>query len=209
MSTVAKTQISPPKIIPLRLAQRQMTRERIFTAAKQVFFEKGFGPANFEDIATLAGTRRSTLYTYFRDKDALFAAIGEEYTAGVDEIVAQIPRPVPTREEIGAWVNLLAAFVQREHTPSEFLIFSGQLIEMPPVVEKFGKHFMASLASKLPAFAKAQEPENGRARAWAMTVLRELGWAVCYRARHGDTDAARHKLAVAAELMTDFTHRDW
>lgn len=208
MMTAAKPKSLPSGIIPLRLAQRQMTRERIFTAAKQVFFEKGFGLANFEDIATLAGTRRSTLYTYFRDKDALIAAIGEEYTAGVDEVVARMPGPLPTHEEVGAWVDLLAAFVQREHTPSEFLVFSGHLVEMPPVVETFGKHFMASLASRLPAFAKAVQPNEGRALAWATTVLRELGWAVCYRARHGDTDAARHKLAVAAELMTNFVHGD-
>jgi AcrR family transcriptional regulator len=50
-------------------------QKAILTAAKAVFLEKGFGGATLRAIAKRAGVTLSNLYTYYSDKDALFAAV--------------------------------------------------------------------------------------------------------------------------------------
>jgi AcrR family transcriptional regulator len=195
---------SKARVTPLQLARREFTRERIFDAAREVFFLKGFGAANFEDIAQAAGTKRSTLYTYFRDKDEIITSIADSYSKKVEQLVEQLPGPRPSRKASDAWIALLADFVVRERTPTELLVFMGHLVEVPPAVHRFGERLMAALARRLPAFDRALKPGGERALAWATVTLRELGWALCYNARHGATEIAKQKLEVARELFSTF-----
>jgi AcrR family transcriptional regulator len=195
---------SAPAVTSLTTARRAFTRDRIFTAAKEVFFLKGFGLANFDDIAKAAGTKRSTLYTYFRDKDEIITAIAEEYGDRVERIVAELPGPVPTRAQSDAWIDTLAAFVIAERTPTELLSFMGHLVEVPPAVERFGDRLMAALAARVSAFEAALQPGGERALAWATIVVRELGWALCYNARHRNSVIALHKLEAVRELFSRF-----
>lgn len=50
-------------------------QQAILKAAKAVFLEKGFEGATLRGIAKRAGVTLSNLYTYYSDKDALFAAV--------------------------------------------------------------------------------------------------------------------------------------
>lgn len=59
-----------------RRAQNKLDRERrILEAAITVFAEHGFMGAKMDDIASVAGISKPTLYQYFDSKDALFAAM--------------------------------------------------------------------------------------------------------------------------------------
>ena len=80
--------------------RRAATRARICEAANQLFFERGFPLVTMEQIAAAADIQRSTLYLHFREKDEILAAIAEDYTAKVRAVVAQLPGPVPSLEEI-------------------------------------------------------------------------------------------------------------
>ena len=61
----------------MNLAQsiRDRRRERILQAAREVFFEEGYGAATMSTIAARLGGSKGTLYAYFKNKEDLFAEI--------------------------------------------------------------------------------------------------------------------------------------
>jgi AcrR family transcriptional regulator len=50
-------------------------RQAILEAALTVFAERGYEAARLDDVAARAGVAKGTLYLYFKDKEALFAAL--------------------------------------------------------------------------------------------------------------------------------------
>ena len=60
--------------LPLRVVQKQLTRERVIEAALEVFDERGFGPTTMTDIAARANLNRGTIYLHFTDKAAIIQA---------------------------------------------------------------------------------------------------------------------------------------
>ncbi|MBE0675887.1 MAG: helix-turn-helix transcriptional regulator, partial [Bacteroidales bacterium] len=52
-----------------------MTRERIFTAASDIFEEKGYAAARMQEIADRAGINKALLHYYFTTKEQLFRAV--------------------------------------------------------------------------------------------------------------------------------------
>lgn len=52
-----------------------MSRERIFTAASEVFEEKGYAAARMQEIAERAGINKALLHYYFATKEQLFKAV--------------------------------------------------------------------------------------------------------------------------------------
>lgn len=54
---------------------KTQTYERIMTAAKAEFLEKGYEKASIRTIAAAAGITSAALYRHFADKEAMFAAL--------------------------------------------------------------------------------------------------------------------------------------
>lgn len=54
------------------------TEQKILSAAKDVFVEKGFDGARMQEIANKAGINKALMHYYFRSKDNLFNAIFKE-----------------------------------------------------------------------------------------------------------------------------------
>lgn len=52
-----------------------MTRQRIITAARQVFEERGYGQASIGDIAKAAKVNRATFYLHFTNKAEVFTEV--------------------------------------------------------------------------------------------------------------------------------------
>jgi AcrR family transcriptional regulator len=65
-------------------------RLAILDAAKQVFFDEGYQLASMDRIAERAGTTKRTVYGYFPNKEALFAAVVEK---GCAHVLEQLPGP--------------------------------------------------------------------------------------------------------------------
>lgn len=57
------------------------TRERILTAAHQMFFRKGFARVSMSEIADAAGLTKRTLYHHYDSKDSLLEAMLEHQNA--------------------------------------------------------------------------------------------------------------------------------
>jgi len=63
------------------------TEEKILTAAREVFFQKGFSGARMQDIADEAGINKALLHYYFRSKEKLFETIFRE---AFEKLIPQI-----------------------------------------------------------------------------------------------------------------------
>lgn len=57
----------------------QKKREAILDAAKRLFLQAGFDGTSVDQIATEAGVSKLTVYSHFKDKDALFITAIEEH----------------------------------------------------------------------------------------------------------------------------------
>ena len=58
-----------------QLARREASRRRILDSARQVFFREGFESANLDEVASLAGVAKGTIYRYFESKAELYVAV--------------------------------------------------------------------------------------------------------------------------------------
>ena len=65
--------------LPATQERSRATRARLLEAAESVFAEKGYDGAKVSDIAAEAGCSVGAVYFRFKDKDALFFAIAEEF----------------------------------------------------------------------------------------------------------------------------------
>ena len=65
-----------------RIPKQERSRKRyesILAVAAKVFFEKGFDGATTNEIASLAGLPIGSVYRYFKNKEAIVAALSDRY----------------------------------------------------------------------------------------------------------------------------------
>ncbi|RVT90280.1 TetR/AcrR family transcriptional regulator [Sphingomonas crocodyli] len=189
-------------------ARRAMTREQICKAANRLFATVGYAAATMDQIANAAEIRRSTLYTHFADKEQILEAIGENYVIDVCDVIRRLPGPAPSDTEIGAWVADFADFVTSEPAPAELIMAVGMQPGTPQATARFGATMMRCFAEQFIAFERALQPGEGFRLAWAQATLAELGHALTHRARHGDDQTSRDRLAVATMLFGRFLREE-
>ena len=67
-----------PKGIPLTEESRNKKRKEIFDIASGLFLDRGFNETSMKDIAAKTGMGKSTIYDYFKNKDAIILYFLEE-----------------------------------------------------------------------------------------------------------------------------------
>ncbi|MFW9965470.1 MAG: TetR/AcrR family transcriptional regulator [Candidatus Sifarchaeia archaeon] len=67
-----------PKKKKLRVRKKEKTRQAILAAAEEFFSKKPMNEVSLEEIAEAAFVSRTTLYNYFKNKDAIFFGLGIE-----------------------------------------------------------------------------------------------------------------------------------
>ncbi|NGP04560.1 TetR/AcrR family transcriptional regulator [Rhodococcus sp. 14C212] len=92
----------------LRAAQKQMTYELFLTKALELFGTKGYAATTIDDIATAAGSTRTTFYLHFASKAEVMSAL----LTKVDAILTTADDPTLTavvasgsRERIQEWLD--------------------------------------------------------------------------------------------------------
>lgn len=181
--------------------RRAATQAKICDAANALFFERGYPSVTMEQVAAAADIQRSTLYLHFREKDEILAAIADDFTQKVRDVVSQLPSPDPSFDEIKAWVRTFAIMVAEERAATELMVTLSHLPNAPAVAIRFGAALKDMMAGRLAAFRRAMEPGHHIEAARAMFAMDNLGWALCYYAREGLTDVSRARLSVAAENL--------
>ena len=64
------------------------TRDKILQAALEVFAQKGYHRALVDDIVRTSRTSKGAVYHHFPNKEALFLALVDEFSARLAEAVA-------------------------------------------------------------------------------------------------------------------------
>jgi AcrR family transcriptional regulator len=78
-ASTTKKKASERWSLPATQERSRATREKLLDAAEAVFAAKGYNGAKISDIAEEAGCSVGAVYFRFKDKDALFFAIAEEF----------------------------------------------------------------------------------------------------------------------------------
>ncbi|MBQ0058069.1 MAG: TetR/AcrR family transcriptional regulator [Bacteroidales bacterium] len=66
------------------------TRAELIEVARQLFASKGYDSTTMNEIASLSGKGRRTLYTYFRSKSEVFMAVINQETSRIIEHIEEI-----------------------------------------------------------------------------------------------------------------------
>jgi len=84
-----------PRVLP---EYRSIATSRIVEAACVLFREKGFRHTTMDEIAHKLGISKAALYTYFKDKEALFRATYELDPGQLKQVVEWIVKQGDTRK---------------------------------------------------------------------------------------------------------------
>jgi AcrR family transcriptional regulator len=66
------------------------TAEKILTAARAVFAEKGYNGTHVDEIANRAGVNKATLYYQIGDKDTLYANVIHQVLGNIAQDIAEV-----------------------------------------------------------------------------------------------------------------------
>ncbi|MHA1978883.1 MAG: TetR/AcrR family transcriptional regulator [Candidatus Hodarchaeales archaeon] len=70
--------------------KKERTRKTILIEAEKLFSEKSYNDVFLEDIAEAAFVSRATVYNYFKNKDDVFFAVGNQIFKELNETIATI-----------------------------------------------------------------------------------------------------------------------
>lgn len=119
-----------------RAEQKQRTRQRLLTAAREVFETQGFAGANLRLIAEQAGIAPGTIFVHFQDKrDLLHAALFEDLASTLALALAQEPGP-----SLETWLARLTDHLLNyyESRPAlSRILLQESLLADPPWAERF------------------------------------------------------------------------
>lgn len=109
-----------------RSSDRSLQKQaRIVEAARHVFLQDGFRGARMERIAREAGVAKATLYSYYPDKDAVFATV-TKHVAG--ELETQFHKALGIGGK--AWERIAAAVAAKHKTARRLLQVSPHADEL-------------------------------------------------------------------------------
>jgi AcrR family transcriptional regulator len=116
--------------------QENLTEEKIFEAATEVFIEKGLDGTRLQDIADRAGIHKSLLHYYYRSKDRLFNTVFEMIATQMLKKFAPVFDPgLSFEEKIRFFFREHISFLQKNPRLPAFLL--NEINRNPDRIKKF------------------------------------------------------------------------
>ena len=114
----------------------QLTEEKIFRAATEIFEEKGMTGTRMQDIADRAGINKALLHYYFRSKEKLFAAVFDKLAEKMFTRFAGIlEKEMPLDEKIEYFFKEHISFLRKNPKLPLFLL--GEADRDPGLLKKY------------------------------------------------------------------------
>ena len=160
---------------PLRQAQRDLTRSRIKTAARDLFYERHYDTTTMDEIAAAAGLRRSTLYLHYKDKAEILAEVVADYRPRAQAVLATLPGPTPGIDQLRRWIRKVAAFVSTERVPLSIILEMRRDDSYVGALEDLTDELVAALGThNLPFREAAGRDADPLQRARGLLLFQEL-----------------------------------
>ncbi|WP_258187748.1 TetR/AcrR family transcriptional regulator [Trinickia symbiotica] len=113
-------------------------REHVLDAAKAVFMREGFGAARVEEIASLAGVSKTTVYRQFGTKEELFRSI---VWRGMADLRGKIALELEPAGDFSAnLASLIDALVEHMAIPDSVhtsRLVIGEAVRFPDIAKQF------------------------------------------------------------------------
>lgn len=84
-----------------RRKPRPEKRRAIIDAALSVFIKRGYGEATIDEVVSIAGGSKATVYKYFGSKESLFATVVDELV--LNSTTVELDTDAPPREALFAY----------------------------------------------------------------------------------------------------------
>lgn len=137
-------------------ARAEATRRRILDSAVSLFDELGYGETGLADVLQRAGVSKGAFYYHFDSKEAVAAAIIDEYRRRIKEAVHERADPsAPALDRIMMATFTTAAVLEADKTMrigNQLLQALGQVSSVASrIYEHWTENFVDSLAKALEA----------------------------------------------------------
>lgn len=150
----------------LRAAQKQMTYDLFLAKALELFSEKGYGATTIDDIATAAGSTRTTFYLHFSSKaDVMIALLTK-----TDQILTSADKPTLTAVVASGSRELIREWLDRKFSQWDeikpYITASYQAAHEQEVAAKTERWFEDSVGQMIQGLNQANRfpPERRRVR---------------------------------------------
>jgi len=179
------------------------TRERLMSAARRLFGERGYGGVGTEEIVQAAGVTRGALYHQFRDKKDLFAAVAEAVEAEVTRRITEGVQPVAA-DPVEALRTGIRIFLEACADPEveRILLLDGPAVMGSAAWRDLSSRYglgqlQAVLGAAMAAGAIVRQPVVPLAH----LVIGALDEAALYIARAEDPETARAQCVAVLDRM--------
>lgn len=112
--------------------------DQVLEGARKVFMADGFERANVNDIAKAAGVSKATLYSYFPDKELLFAEVArQECNRMADTATQSVAMDAPIRDILTTAATHVMTFLLSEFPQTMFRICVPERDRFPDIARNF------------------------------------------------------------------------
>lgn len=172
-------------------AKRERRREEILHAALRAFRHRGYHRTTLDDIARRLGVRKTALYHYFPDKEAILYECHKDSLAELDRILAETRRLRTARERLGhvirEHVRVMTDTLEGSPLAFEVTAFSrGPRAEIIAARDRYERELRRILAAGIRAGAfRKTDPKVA-----AFAVLGAINWIARWYRPEGSLHAA-------------------
>lgn len=129
----------------LREKERQLRQSLIIEAARKVFGEKTFDRVSMAEIAEAAGIAKSSIYTYFRNQEELYARIAfQDATAFISNLEAGISENSanPVKQAVEYFLDYYIANESQWKMITHFALHGNKNMESIEQLNEVGRALM-------------------------------------------------------------------
>jgi AcrR family transcriptional regulator len=115
-SAVEAAHEEPARIHSLRAEHKRLTRERLISAAVELFTQYGYRATSVGEISRIAGTTPTTFYRHFTSKSEVARLLQDRVNIEVKRHLEALDEiKLPTREALRGWIEQYGHLWRRVH----------------------------------------------------------------------------------------------
>ena len=136
-------------------------RAAILTAARGVFLQDGYAAASMNAIADAARVSKATLYSHFKDKETLFAAVVEERYAAFSNALPAYDEGADPAAALAAFARAMLANIRAPEHIALIRLILGEQARFPMLSEIYFNVGKASAYEKTQTYIRALARSGG------------------------------------------------